>query len=830
MAESKYRNIFLTGFHSSIPYTTPPRPGGEPTIPDFRNRYEHSEYLHRRFDESWKASDEGAKAVAVQERNGVYIEFAGEPGYDLIFERLEHIGSGVRLLNVRTEGDEPNRVTRATVYIPNEKRPYFLRKVEEYADSEKDTSGGHPKNSPLIDSISQIREATLASFFWSKREFELVGEQESSWIEVWLLSEEDVLLQRFVTVARKIGIEVADGVLRFPERTVLLINANREQLIRLVASFEYISEFRIARKLATYFVELENAEQAEIAERLLQRCAFDGDSDVSVCLLDTGVNNGHPLLRPILHDDDRTAVLPDWPSTDEPAGPHGTLMAGTAGYGNLLQHLNSNENLEILHRLESVRILPPFPERNPKEFWGYLVVQAAGISEIQAPARKRVFCMAVSSEETKDRGHPTSWSGAIDKLTSGQDDDIRRLFVIAAGNASPDAYQRYPNGNLIEEIHDPGQSWNAITVGAYTELVEIRDSTLEGYSPLAPSGGLSPSSTTSKTWPHRKWPIKPDVVFEGGNVAAGPNDSRQEPLDLQLISTSHDPQIAHFAPFGQTSAASAQAAEMAARIQVEYPDAWPETVRGLMIHSADWTAEMKKRFTRTQHPTKQETIELLRTCGFGVPSLERALYCASNSLTLISEAEIQPFDKRNANYVTRDMHLYDLPWPSDILLELAETAVAMRVTLSYFIEPGPGEVGWGYRYRYPSHGLRFDVNGPTESQSDFVRRVNFQARGENERIDTTGAVDHWTIGANNRQLGSIHSDTWTGTAAQLSQSNKIAVYPTKGWWSNRPHLNLWHRQTRYSLIVSIDTPEMETDIYLAVATKIGITTPVTISV
>ena len=38
----------------------------------------------------------------------------------------------------------------------------------------------------------------------------------------------------------------------------------------------------------------------------------------------------------------------------------------------------------------------------------------------------------------------------------------------------------------------------------------------------------------------------------------------------------------------------------------------------------------------------------------------------------------------------------------------------MRVTLSYFIEPNPSQRG-NSRYRYQSHGLRFDVKRPTET-------------------------------------------------------------------------------------------------------------------
>ncbi|MDA3949475.1 MAG: S8 family peptidase [Spirochaeta sp.] len=742
-----------------------------------------------------------------------------------MFESLERRISGIRLLNVRTVRDGENIITLATVYVPYEKRPIFLRMIERYGEEE--TSSGKPKNQPLMESISQIREATLVSF-WQRNEFDSVPSEEPVRMEAWLLGDSDELPQRFASIAAEIGIEIVEGLLRFPERTIIPIEADRNQLGKLIASFDGIAEFRLAKHLATYYVDLENADQTEFVQELLGRCVFDDREGVSVCILDSGVNNGHPLIQPVLSDRDRTAVVADWPSTDDPMRPHGTLMAGTATYGNLLTHLNSNQSVQILHRIESVRILPPYPKANPKELWGYRVSQGASISEINEPHRRRVYCLAVTARETADRGHPSSWSATMDQLASGQGDGHRRLFVVAAGNSNESAWTAYPEGNQLEEIHDPGQSWNAVTVGAYTELTAIRDPSLAGYHALAPFQGLSPFSTTSRMWPSTKWPIKPDIVLEGGNVAAGPNDSRFIPEDLELISTSHDPQVAHFSPFRETSAASALASEMAAKIQVEYPNAWPETIRGLMIHSADWTDEMKRQFLGTESPNKHQIADLLRTCGYGVPNLERALYCASNSLTLVSEAEIQPFDQKDGRIVTRDMHLYDLPWPVEVLRGLAEASVSMRVTLSYFIEPGPGEVGWGDRYRYPSHGLRFDVNGPRESEEEFVHRINVQARDEDEVIETTGATQYWRIGSNNRRLGSVHSDIWTGTAIDLSQSNRVAVYPTTGWWRTRSHLDCWSKRTRYSLIVSIETPEIDNDIYLAVATKIGIATPVMI--
>ena len=126
----------------------------------------------------------------------------------------------------------------------------------------------------------------------------------------------------------------------------------------------------------------------------------------------------------------------------------------------------------------------------------------------------------------------------------------------------------------------------------------------------------------------------------------------------------------------------------------------------------------------------------MRCYGYGVPSLERALWCARNALCLVSQAEPYPYEQpeNKGRVETRDMHLYELPWPVNELRELGEEEVRMRVTLSYFIEPSPGRRGWKYRHRYASHGLRFDVKRPLESVEDFRKRLNKMARDEEEDL------------------------------------------------------------------------------------------------
>lgn len=453
------------------------------------------------------------------------------------------------------------------------------------------------------------------------------------------------------------------------------------------------------------------------------------------------------------------------------------------------------------------------------------------MAEIQEPDKYRIICMAVSAEDTRDRGRPTSWSGAIDQLCAGVENDERRIIILSAGNhKNIKLVQYYPVEQLTDSIHDPGQAWNAITVGAYTELDRIDDPDLSGYEVIAPKQGLSPFTTTSFTWDRRRWPIKPDVVMEGGNLAKDDTNFVTEADELSILSTHYKPTEAHFQPFNMTSAAAAKVAWMAARIADQYPDYWPETVRGLIIHSAEWPDMLIQQFRSPNGKGGNE--QLLSACGYGVPDMRRALYSASNSLTLITQNELQPFYKNEkSNLTMKDLHLYDLPWPVEVLQELPdETEVSMRITLSYFIEPGPGEIGWKDRYRYPSHSLRFDIKSSTETRDDFLKRINLASREEGEESPgTASASDHWELGVKLRNRGSIHSDIWHGTASELANSNIIAVFPRTGWWKERAYLEKWDQQTRYSLIVSIHTPEETVDIYTPVANKIGIGTPIEIT-
>ena len=145
----------------------------------------------------------------------------------------------------------------------------------------------------------------------------------------------------------------------------------------------------------------------------------------------------------------------------------------------------------------------------------------------------------------------------------------------------------------------------------------------------------------------------------------------------------------------------------------------------------------------------------------------------------------------------------------------------MHITLSYYIEPGPGEIEWKDKYRYPSCGLLFDVNNPMEDREDFTKGISKAMREDgDDKGEVKNDSERWLLGANNRNVGSIHSDKWEGTAGQLSESNMIIVYLKVGWRKSRPYLNKYHSKVRYSLVVTLETQKVDIDLYTAIETEI----------
>lgn len=577
-------------------------------------------------------------------------------------------------------------------------------------------------------------------------------------------------------------------------------------------------------------------EQQEWLHSISERVVFSDNISTSISILDTGVNYNNQLLSKVCCDDYSVSWEPDWPKYDQyqPLGPfneHGSLQAGLAAFGNLMDVVLENESITISHIIESARILPPHGMNEPL-LYGDITVGTAYKLEATRSHINRVYSLAVTSDHERESGRPSSWSAEIDHFTSGMKDGKYRLFVISAGNnldIRPD--QDYWDQVNLSQIEDPAQAWNAISVGAYTEMTTNDDPYFDGWSPFAMAGDVSPSSRSSVNWEWRKQaPFKPDVVAEGGNRLVSPDQTEVSNEDtVGLLTTSGRTSGQVFERGGDTSGACALVSRSAALLSAEYPQLWPETIRGLIIHSAQWTPKMMERFDllSSVHSPKVAKETLLRTVGYGVPDIDRAKYSAEHALTLIAEGEIQPFTKAHDATSSTDpklnqMKLYQLPWPLTELQNLPpDLEVKLKVTLSYFIEPNPGRRGYRTRYNYQSHGLRFQTIRPGQSLSNFRAYINGLANND-DYDGPEGDTDGWFLGEQLRTRGSIHSDEWAGTAQDLADMHTIAVFPVGGWWKYRTAEERWKNKVRFSLLVSIEVPDEKIDIYSVIDNQIQV--------
>ena len=791
------RHFLLNNLGDAVSYTSP-RFGPRPSFPE-RNRREHANHLLNQVQEISESLHENVP-VSAPSPQGVYVEFESEPDFELTIKSLDLKSKGIELLSVKEEKDGEATITKATVFVPDDKFSIFVKKLEEYRD--EDTSKGNPKNKKLVSSISNIRRALVRSL-WTDLPEVYPSPEVKVWWEVWLRESVEAI-PKFRTFCQSRSIQVSSRVLHFPDRYVVLAYATADEFSELVDSVDYLAELRLAKETARDFSEIEQVEQVEWTEAMLGLISTPAEDCPRVCILDTGVSNRNPLLAPFLLDSDRHTVVEEWGREGDRG--HGTELGGVAVYEDLKDKLLATDNITIPIRLESVKILPPAGNNDP-DLYGDITVEAVSRAEIENPNVNRAVCLAVTSTDARDRGAPSSWSASIDKFCSGVDDGQKRLIFISAGNLSLDPVD-YPSLNETEQIHDPGQAWNAITIGAFTEKDQITEPSLEGWDVVAPCGDLSPTSTTSLTW-SRKWPIKPELVLEGGNMAVDPSGFFSFADSLSILTAYYNPNVRNFTVTRETSSSTALATNYAAKIMNEYPHLWQESVRALLVHSANWTEAMLNRYP-TENKTQREG--LLRRCGYGVPNLEKALWSAKNELTLIIQDSLKPFERNRM----KDMHFHSLPWPKSVLESLGEVQVEMRVTLSYFIQPSPARRGWAHKHRYQSVGLRFGVKASTESNEEFKERLNVALREEEYEGGASGDSSNWYFGEKIRSKGSLHHDRWSGTASELASKELVGVYPIVGWWRERYSEGYTENEIRYSLIISIHAPEVDANLYNAV--------------
>ena len=789
-----------------------------------RIRADHGQRLATELHEAFARAD-AEQAAPIAEIEGL------EPAGGVFLEVELAPGSGAVMVERKTEGTRQsaekileNGARSLALFVPEDARDKIEAILEDYRKGEITSVHGTPPKASRVEPIEHFREARLRTFWRDDQNALPTDPQASIWWGAWCFTD---AVDRVVEAAGTLGMQVgeADTWLRFPETVVVPIFGRLSAVELLLFASGGIAELRRASDNPAVFTQNLRDEIPALIEDLAARITWPGAEAPAVCLLDTGVNRAHPLIEPALSEEDTLAVNTAWGGDDHETGPgHGTGMAGLSLHGDLVAPLADQSQPTLAHRLESVKILPPtgFPANDPHAY-GPITHSAIALAEVQNPERDRIFCMAVTNT-LRSGAKASAWSAAIDQSAAGAEhsdegtEAPKRLVVLAAGNVPDNAVAAEIADADSFPAQDPAQAWNALSIGGFTQKTAIADAGYEDWSPAVDVGEPSPYSRTSYLWDSAKSPFKPELVFEAGNRALSPSgEEAVAGLDsLSLLTTSRNVEADPLTPFWATSAATAQGARMAAELAAAFPHYWPETLRALMVHSARWTPPMLAAIENCAG--KSERSDCLRRFGYGVPDLGRATASAEDDLALVAQNTIQPF-RKDGSVRFNEAHVYPLPWPRDVLEALDNTRVRLKVTLSYFVEPNPSFASAIDPARYQSFGLRFDLKRSRESAANFHKRNNAEmaAEGAAAASDPDGG---WLFGPRSISAGSLHVDIWEGAAVELAARNLLYVKPITGWWRERVGLGRFNAKARYALVVSIETPETQLDLYTPIAATI----------
>lgn len=719
-----------------------------------------------------------------------------------------------------------DRTERAVLFVPDTARAFLRERIERYG--EENLGNRARPDVARFETIEAIRAAVIDALFAGPVDH---ADPATCWWELWIRQPVG-RAESLAAAAQNEGLDVHADRLVFPDTIVILVHATVAQLVDLARRAPgAISEIRKATGTIEPFIAQGAAglgQDAVVAD-LGARITAPPEGAPVVCVIDTGISAAHPLIAPALGG--AWAYDDNWGADDHhPHGGHGTSMAGLVLYGDLEGAAQDNREIVLGHGVESIKFLPPpaLPATEPARY-GFVTQGAVARSEIERPQIARSFCLATSAPDFPP-SRPSSWSGAIDQLCAGAMPGERvdgqaaaahpkRALVVASGNVQPGQREVVAAHQSLE---DPAQSWNAITIGGYTAKEAIPDDP-PGLEAVVPANHKSPFSCGSCELAADLTPIKPEVLFEAGNMLVDGTGYCAGHPAVSLLALGADIVQEPLIPFNATSAAAGVAGNFLGRLQAEHPELWPETHRALMVDSAHWPAPIRKGLIGTgahwRSISKGKRQQLLRDVGYGVPDVDRALQSARNDVTLIAQAEIQPFaaGENGQPAVFNEMHFYDLPWPAALLQALENGIVVLKVTLSYFIEPNLSGRAATRPDTYRSFGLRFEMKKRTETAAAFRKRLT-ERREAGE--DAAKEADYWLLGGNAMQAGSLHCDLWRGAAVDLAGHDEIAVYPVGGWWKSHVGQQRMNDRARYALVVSLSATDQAVDLHADISAQV----------
>lgn len=555
----------------------------------------------------------------------------------------------------------------------------------------------------------------------------------------------------------------------------------------------------------------------------------------TVCVIDSGIQEGHALLQPGIDQASSHCFLPGIAATavaDEVApGGHGTRVAGAVLYG---EDIPAAGAPQLPFWVQNARVLDA-QNRMPVELFPPEALRKAVERFNDGPRNTRIFNHSINGRAYCRTRYMSSWAAEIDQLCNERD----VLVVQSVGNLplqgqGPligirehlEAGRAYPT-YLKEDsarVANPGQSLQALTVGS----IAYDAAELDGWRTFA-THAAAPSAF-SRTGPGIWNVIKPEVVTYGGDAV----HTNNIPPDVQgggliaaacpnlVRSTLHGPGPAADRDAAGTSFAAPKVARIAAQVQSVLPDEPALLYRALVVQSAQWPTWAEDILNSLRNPpqnttqaqkqvTLAEASAAFRCLGFGMPDAARATANTDFRTTFITSGE--------TGIRAGECHIYQVPVPAALRQQADEFDIRIDVTLSYVAQPRRTRRNLR---RYLSTWVDWKASKLGEGLHDF--RVRAMKDAANDEAPLPGSTLPWAMHDKpqdgfirdfRRNSGTVQKDWAVVRSNRLPNHFCIAVVGHQGW-SHDPDST-----ARYVMAVTFEILGQEIAIYEPLRAAIG---------
>lgn len=376
---------------------------------------------------------------------------------------------------------------------------------------------------------------------------------------------------------------------------------------------------------------------------------------VCIGIIDSGVNDGHPLLEHV--------VSGAFGVGGQPAGDdhgHGTAVAAVAAYGDL-DTMRQLGEFKPRFAIASARVVDARGRFADMDMAPQLVEEA--IRTLRTDHNCRVINLSLANRQQRVGGRASLWASVLDTLAR----ELDLVVVVTTGNTDRAALSE-AHGNQIVEVYpsylleeanrllEPGGAINALTIGSVAHVNGLSGEQADDVSKQSFVDRDEPSPFT-RSGPGIGGALKPDLVDYGGN-AIFDGTSQQlrnggEHPAAGILSLYHQYADRLFATYSGTSFAAPLVAYKVALLMERFPDVPANMIRALLAVGAEYPEAGLERLD-PDHDSKRHAV-----LGYGLSNVESSLFSADDRVILTHSSTLKP----------DEFAVFELPVPEAFQIE-----------------------------------------------------------------------------------------------------------------------------------------------------------------